>query len=117
MPTLNIIISIAVFVGCFLIAAATIPVRNFIQDDLLFVCFLLGNKKVIDISESGIQEVPDDAKKHLVKVFGGNIGRTRMGTYRNIRTGNKYHLYLTGKGKRVYIESFGKKYIVDLKEN
>jgi hypothetical protein len=57
--------------------------------------------------------VPDDVDRNLIRTNGTSVGKKKSGHFKNIKTKNKYLLYLTGNGERVYFEIGDKKYLID----
>ena len=102
-----------VIIGTTLLLLSTIPIKNTIENNTLTVKYILG-KNTIDLTDARFMTVPDDIDHNLIRVGGTSIGKIRSGNFKNIKTGNKYKFYLTGKGKRVYFEIGDKKYLVDV---
>lgn len=104
----------------------TLPLRSEVKGDWLVVSFMLGRKKIIDIAGAEFQEVPDDVLRYMRKWHEGNVNLSARyrnsltrkycysGRYKNRRTGEVYHLFISGKGRKVCLESNGQKYVVDI---
>ena len=101
-----------IIIGATILVLGSVPTKNTIEDNTLTVHFLIG-KKVIDITGAKFLPVPDDIDHHLIRTNGTSIGKKHSGHFKNTRTKNKYILYLTGNGERVYFEIGDKKYLVD----
>ena len=108
------ILTIIIIVAVLLLIFCTIPVKNEMRGNEIVTHYALGNTTSIDISDAVFSPVPEEAQKDIIRVGGTSIGRFKSGNFKNIKTGDKYHLYLTGKGTRVDFEADGKKYLVDL---
>ncbi len=112
-----IIFSAVIFLGVALLILKTLPVRNEIQDNCIIVHFALGNSLSIDTSGAEFSPVPDNAREHIIRTNGTSIGKIHSGHFKNVRTGDRFLFYITGKGEKVYFESNGKNYVVDITEN
>ena len=110
--SISLISTILIIAGTIFLVLSTIPVKNTIENDTLTIKYILG-KQTINLADARFMPVPDDVDHNLIRVGGTSIGKIRSGNFKNIKTGNKYKFYLTGKGKRVYFEIGDKKYLVD----
>ena len=108
----TIIASSLITLGCLLLALGTIPIRNTYKDNKLTVKFIIG-KKVIDMTDAKFLPVPEEVHHNIIRVVGTSIGKIHSGNFVNTKTKTKYKFYLTGKGKQVYFEIGGQKYLVD----
>ena len=110
--TTSFLATILIIAGTILLVLGTIPVQNTLIDNTLTVNFVIG-KKVIDVTDAKFLPVPDDIDKNLIRTNGTSVGKKKSGHFKNTKTRNKYILYLTGNGKKVYFEIGDKKYLVD----
>ena len=110
--TTSFLATILIIAGTILLVLGTIPVQNTLIDNTLTVNFVIG-KKVIDVTDAKFLPVPDDIDKNLIRTNGTSVGKKKSGHFKNTKTKNKYILYLTGNGERVYFEIGDKKYLVD----
>ena len=101
-----------ILIGVTLLVLGSIPTKNTIEGNTLTVHFIIG-KKVIDITGAKFMPVPDDVDRNLIRTNGTSVGKKKSGHFKNIKTKNKYLLYLTGNGERVYFEIGDKKYLID----
>ena len=104
--------TVFILIGVTLLVLSSIPTKNTIEGNTLTVHFVIG-KKVIDISDANFLPVPDDIDRHLIRLNGTSVGKIKSGHFKNTRTKNKYTVYLTGKGEKMYFEIGEKKYLVD----
>ena len=126
MPAAFTILWVLVLAVSLFFVFRTLPLRNEIKGDWLVVTFCLWRKKIIDIAGVQFQEVPEDVLKYMKMWYEGNfhlgasfksfnsIKYCYSTRYKNRHTGDVYHIYISGKGRRVYFESNGQKYVVDL---
>ena len=112
--TMNIpfIAGAIIILGILLLILGSIPMRNELKDNTITVHFIIG-KKVIDMTDSRFEPVPDDAVHNIIRIGGTSIGKKRSGNFMNYKTKTKYLFYLTGKGEKVFFETGDKKYVVD----
>ena len=110
--TTSALATVIIIIAATLLVLGSIPTKNSIEDNTLTVHFLIG-KKVIDITGAKFFPVPDDVDSNLIRINGTSVGKKKSGHFKNTRTKNKYILYLTGNGERVYFEIGDKKYLVD----
>ena len=108
----SLISALLIIVGTTLLLLSSIPVKNTIENNTLTVKYILG-KKTIDLTDARFMPVPDEVNHNIIRVGGTSIGKIRSGNFKNMKTGDKYKFYLTGKGERVYFEIGDKKYLVD----
>jgi hypothetical protein len=101
-----------ILIGVTLLVLGSIPTKNTIEGNTLTVHFVIG-KKIIDITGAKFMPVPDDVDRNLIRTNGTSVGKKKSGHFKNIKTKNKYLLYLTGNGERVYFEIGDKKYLID----
>lgn len=101
-----------ILIGVTLLVLGSIPMKNTIEGNTLTVHFVIG-KKVIDLTGANFLPVPDDVDRNLIRTNGTSVGKKKSGHFKNTRTRNKYILYLTGNGKKVYFEIGEKKYLID----
>ena len=107
-----IVAVILIVTGCLLLILGSVPIENTIEGNTLIVKFMIGQKK-IDISGAEFLPVPDDSEQHIIRKLGTSICNKKSGRFMNVKTRNTYYFYLTGKGKKVYFEAGGKKYVID----
>ena len=101
-----------IIIGATILVLGSVPTKNTIEDNTLTVHFRSG-KKVVDITGAKFLPVPDDSDHQHLRTNGTSLGKKHSGHFKNTRTKNKYILYLTGNGERVYFEIGDKKYLVD----
>ena len=101
-----------ILIGVTLLVLGSIPMKNTIEGNTLTVQFVIG-KKVIDLTGANFLPVPDDVDRNLIRTNGTSVGKKKSGHFKNTKTRNKYILYLTGNGKKVYFEIGEKKYLID----
>ena len=110
--SVSFIAGVLITLGAVLLVLGTVPMENTLEGNTLTVRFIIG-KKSIDMTDAKYYPVPQEATQHLIRVGGTSIGRKRSGNFKNMKTGTKYKLFITGKGEKVYFEIGDKKYIVD----
>lgn len=110
--TISTLATVLLIIGATLLVLGSIPTKNTIEGNTLTVHFIIG-KKVIDITDAKFLPVPDDVNRNLIRTNGTSIGKKHSGHFKNTKTKNKYILYLTGNGERVYFEIGDKKYLID----
>lgn len=110
--SISLISAILIIAGSILLILSTFPVRNTLENNMLTVKFVIGEKK-IDMTDAHFYPVPEEATHNIIRVGGTSIGKKHSGNYMNTKTKTKYKFYLTGKGEKVYFEIGKEKYLVD----
>ena len=100
-----------IIIATALIVVGTIPMENKLENNTLTIKYILG-KDTIDMTHAKFLPLPEGIN-HLIRIGGTSIGKKRSGNFKNMKTGTKYKLYITGKGEKQYFEIGDKKYIVD----
>ena len=73
----------------------------------------IGKPKLIPVKDISITEMPEGLLKHLIRTNGMSLGKINYGHFKNIKTGQKMFLYLTGKESIVCFTYNGELYVVD----
>ena len=110
------IFAIIIVVAALILVLRTLPMRNEYVDNVVKVHFALGNKITIDMTDAELAAVPEEATSHIIRTNGTSLGKKQSGHFKNIRTGDKFLFYVTGKGRKVYFEKDSLKYVIDLPE-
>ena len=100
-----------IIIAALLMIVGTVPMENKLENNTLTVKYILG-KDTIDMTHAKFLPLPE-GMNNLIRVGGTSIGKKRSGNFKNMKTGTKYKLFITGKGEKVYFEIGDKKYIVD----
>ena len=73
----------------------------------------IGKPKLIPVKDISITEMPEGLLKHLIRTNGMSLGKINYGHFKNIKTGQKMFLYLTGKESKICFTYNGELYVVD----
>ncbi len=108
-----------VFVAVIMINAvvwtiSSVPGKSFVnENDEIVLKPIIGKSTVIPSSEVTEYELTDSLLNKLVRTNGMGLGRYRSGYYENKKTGQKYYLFMSGKGERKCFGYDGLIYVVD----
>ncbi len=108
-----------VFVVVILLNAAvwtvsSIPGKSFVNDDNEIVLKpMIGKSVFIPASETTEYKLADSLLNKLVRTNGMAFGSYRSGYYENKNTGQKFYLFMSGKGEWKCFEHCGRIYVVD----
>ena len=108
LPVILILAGIVLFAMTYWPSGVTVDQNNNIN---LGVVIGKGNK--IPADEITITEVPDGLLSHLIRTNGLSLGKINYGKFKNLKSGQKMFLYLTGKKDKVCFEYDGVLYVVD----
>lgn len=103
---------ILIILGIMLLFCGSLPMENKVEDNKLVVKYIIG-KNVIDLSQAVFLPIPEECNDKLIRVGGTSIGKKRSGYFRSRNSGNKYQLFISGKGKKSYFEIGDERYLVD----
>ena len=73
----------------------------------------IGKPQLIPVDEISIIEMPEGLFNHLIRTNGMSLGKINYGNFKNIKTGQKMFLYLTGKESKICFTYNGELYVVD----
>lgn len=83
------------------------------ENDQIQLSTYIGKPKLIPVDEISITKMPEGLLSHLIRTNGMSLGEINYGYFKNIKTGQKMFLYLTGKGSKVCFTYNGELYVVD----
>lgn len=101
-----------VIVGVVFIVLCSIPRKLRLEGNTLTVEFIVGKKR-IDVTDAKFLPVPEEVHSNMKRVCGASVGKIQSGNFKHRKSGNRYKLYLTGKGEKTYFEVAGTRYLVD----
>ena len=73
----------------------------------------IGKPQLIPVKDISVTEMPEGLLNHLIRTNGMSLGKINFGHFKNIKTGQKMFLYLTGKESKVCFTYNGELYVVD----
>ena len=73
----------------------------------------IGKPHLIPVKDISITEMPEGMLNHLIRTNGMSLGKINYGHFKNIKTGQKMFLYLTGKESKICFTYNGELYVVD----
>ncbi len=93
---------------------SSVPGRSFVNEDNKIVLKpIIGKSRVIPFSEATEYGLTDSLLNNLVRTNGMELGRYRSGCYEDKATGQKFYLFMSGKGERKCFEYEDCIYVVD----
>ncbi len=93
---------------------SSVPGRSFVNDNNEIVLKpMIGRAIVIPVSEAVEYEPVDSVMNNLVRTNGMGLGRYRSGYYENKSTGQKFYLFMSGRGEAKGFEYDGLIYVAD----
>ncbi len=108
-------ITIAVFIGVVLLILALFPKKAFInKQNELVLKFTLGNSRVVPLAETTAYEYSEELLTSLIRTAGLSLfGKYHTGYFWNVKTKQKFYLFLFGKGEKRCFVYNGRIYVVD----
>ncbi len=93
---------------------SSVPGRSFMNDNNEIVLKpMFGKPIIIPASDAVEYELADSLMNGLVRTNGMELGRYRSGFYESENTGQKFYLFMSGKGERICFEYDDCIYVVD----
>lgn len=108
LPTILILAGVILFMMTYWPSGVTID-----GDNNVCLGVVLGKGRKIPADEITVSEVPEGLLSHLIRTNGMSLGKLNYGKFKNIKSGQKMFLYLTGKKDIVCFEHDGVLYVVD----
>ncbi len=114
MITSDLLITIAIIIGVVLLLLAYFPKKAYINErNELVLQTVLGISRVIPLEETTAYEMTDSLLSSLIRTNGLSLGKYHTGYFRNLKTKQKFYLFLSGAGEKKCFEYKGYIYIVD----
>lgn len=108
LPIILILASVALIMMAYWPSGVTID-----QDNNINLGVVIGKGHKIPADKIAITDVPDGLLSHLIRTNGLSLGKINYGRFKNMKSGRKMFLYLTGKEDKVCFEYDGVLYVVD----
>lgn len=108
LPVILILAGIVLFAMTYWPSGVTVD-----QDNNINLGVAIGKGHKIPADKITITEVPDGLLSHLIRTNGLSLGKINYGKFKNLKSGQKMFLYLTGKKDKVCFEYDGVLYVVD----
>lgn len=109
---MSAVVIILILVALMVAVVASIPLKEYVDDDNDLVIKLLLTKHVFPLDEVELIQIQSDDLKGLMRMFGASVGGTMCGHFFNSRLGN-VRIYTRSLKKVVFFEFRGSKYIVN----
>ncbi len=111
---LTFVFVMVIMVNAVVWTVSSVPGKSFVNDDNEIVFKpMIGKSVFIPASETTEYELTDSLLNKLVRINGMELGSYRSGYYENKNTGQKFYLFMSGKGERKSFEYCGRIYVVD----
>ncbi len=101
MTTSNLLITAAIVIGVVLLLLAYFPKKAYINErNEIVLKTMLGISHVIPLDETTECEFTDSMLTNLIRTNGLSLGKYNTGNFRNLKTKQKFYLFLCGKGEK-----------------
>ncbi len=111
---LTFVFVLVVMVNAAVWTVSSVPGRSFVNENNEIVLKpIIGKPIIIPASETIEYELTDSVITGLVRTNGMEFGRYRSGYYEDKKTGQRFFLFISGKGDRKYFEHDDIIYVTD----